>query len=380
MPLSPNDQPSEDSFHPDAFRDPDLARSLVARIQDVCRKPMAVMEVCGTHTVAIFRHGIRTLLPDTLRLISGPGCPVCVTAQGDIDAFVALARQPGTIVTTFGDLVRVPGSGSSLQHESAGGADVRMVYSPLDAVAVAREHPESQVVFLGVGFETTVPTVAAAILAADQEGLSNFSVYCAHKTVPIALEALMGLPDMAIEGFLLPGHVSVIIGLDGYRPFFDNHRVPAVIAGFEPIDILNGIAQLAGQIAHRQPALTNAYPRVVSDAGNAKARAIIESVFEPCDAHWRGIGVIPASGLAIRKDFVAFDAQERFGIRPEPGNEPPGCACGRILTGMAIPPDCALYGRACTPTAPVGPCMVSSEGTCAAYFRYHDSGTRDAGT
>jgi len=359
--------------HNDAYHDPQIARHLAERITRSSRRPVRFMEVCGTHTVSIFRSGIRSMLPETISLLSGPGCPVCVTAQKEIDAFITLAREPETIVATFGDLIRVPGSGSSLQREKADGADVRIVYSTFDAVDLARENPDKRVVFLGVGFETTAPTVAAAILAADQQQLDNFSVVSAHKTVPPALEALAD-GEINIDGFLLPGHVSVIIGLEAYRPFFEDRRVPCVVAGFEPTDLLQSIAMLVDQVEAGRPALENAYSRAVSSIGNPKAVAVMSEVFEVADADWRGIGTIAASGLAIREKYAAFDAVKVFDIRLKPVPEPKGCACGEILTGVKIPPQCPLYKTVCNPMAPVGPCMVSSEGTCAAYYRYHGDG------
>ena len=356
--------------HNRALHDPAIARHLAERITRVIKRPIRLMEVCGTHTVSIFKSGIRSLLPKTVSLLSGPGCPVCVTAQKEIDAFIALAREPDTIVTTFGDLIRVPGSGSSLQREKADGADVRIVYSTFDALTLARENPDKQVVFVGVGFETTAPTVAAAILAAGQQGLTNFFVISAHKIVPPALTAL-ATGRINIDGFLLPGHVSVIIGLDAYRPFFETHQVPCVVAGFEPTDLLQGIAMLVDQIEAGQPALENAYARAVTEAGNPKAVRVMNDVFQIVDADWRGIGTIASSGLAIREEYAAFDAVKAFDIRLQAVPEPKGCACGEILTGMKIPPQCPLYKTVCNPMAPVGPCMVSSEGTCAAYYRYH---------
>ena len=328
------------------------------------------MEVCGTHTMAIFRHGIRSLLPKTISLLSGPGCPVCVTAQADIDAFVDLARLDGVTIATFGDLMRVPGSGSSLQKESAAGADVRVVYSPMDAVTLAKEHPQRQVVFLGVGFETTAPTIGAALMMAQQLALDNFFVYSAHKTVPRALAALMANPDVRIDGFILPGHVSVIIGVEAYRPFFDAHQLPCVVAGFEPVDILQGILRLVEMIEPAKPGLDNVYGRAVSSDGNVQAKRIMDQVFTSCDALWRGLGVIPGSGLALRSEFANYDAVDHFGLRLTETPEPKGCACGDILSGILTPQQCALFGKACTPMNPVGPCMVSSEGTCAAYYRY----------
>jgi len=329
------------------------------------------MEVCGTHTVSIFRSGIRSVLPETIALLSGPGCPVCVTDQAEIDAFIELARQKDVIVATFGDLMRVPGTDSSLQRERAEGRDIRIVYSTVDALAIAAKHPDRQVVFLGIGFETTAPTVAAAIVSAAQARLGNFSVLSAHKTVPPALEALMTLEDVRIDGFLLPGHVSVIIGLDAYRDFFERHRIPCVVAGFEPADILQAIASMVEQIESGRPKLENGYPRAVTAGGNRTAQALLAQVFEPVDACWRGIGAIPMSGLRLRTCYAGFDAARRFALELPQPHTPKGCACGEILTGKKVPPECALYKKVCTPADPVGPCMVSSEGTCAAYYRYH---------
>lgn len=355
----------------DAYRDPQLAKGLVEQIRTRSRRPIRLMEVCGTHTVSLFRSGVRSLLPETITLLSGPGCPVCVTAQGEIDAFVELAQRPGTIVTTFGDLLRVPGSGASLQETKAQGADVRIVYSAADALAIAQANPEKEIVFLGVGFETTAPTIAAALLGARQSSCANFSIAAAHKTVPAALDALLDGPDLEVDGLILPGHVSVMIGVDGYRPFFEKTKLPCVVTGFEPTDLLMGIAELVTQIETDRPRLHNAYPRAVTEAGNPKAMGLLSMVFEPADVQWRGLGEIPASGLVLRSDFSEFDALRRFDIQIENAPEPKGCACGQILTGIQIPPQCPLYKTACTPVHPVGPCMVSSEGTCAAYYRYH---------
>ena len=352
------------------YRDPAIAQSLVHQLNEVSKQPLRLMEVCGTHTMAIFRHGIRALLPETITLLSGPGCPVCVTAQGDIDAFVALSRRKDVTITTFGDLMRVPGSGSSLQRETADGADVRMVYSPMDAIKLAGELPDKEVVFLGVGFETTAPTIAAAVLSAQQMKLKNFSIYCAHKTVPTALNALMDNPRVKIDGFLLPGHVSVIIGLDAYRPFFDQYQTPSVVAGFEPVDVLRGVLELVTMFEKGNPGLGNVYPRAVTDQGNVQAQTVMAKVFEPCDVPWRGLGVIPRSGLSIRPEFAEFDAVRRFNLEVKDKPEPKGCACGDILSGTHTPRECVLFRKRCTPMNPVGPCMVSSEGTCAAYYRY----------
>jgi len=358
--------------HTEAYRDPELTRQLSDEINQISHQPIRLMEVCGTHTVSIFRHGIRDLLPDTISLVSGPGCPVCVTAQGEIDAFIEIARKEDVIVTTFGDLIRVPGSASSLEKERAEGRDIRVVYSVMDALSIARENPDKQVVFLGIGFETTVPTIAAAVLTARKMKIPNFCLFSAHKTVPPALTALMETGETKINGFILPGHVSVVIGLDAYRQFFEKYRVPCVAGGFEPADILQAIRMLVDQIESGLPAMANAYPRAVTKEGNPKARAIIKQVFKPADTVWRGIGPIPASGLILREAFADMNAGKRMEIEPSEVEDPKGCACGEILTGMKIPPACPLYKKKCTPMHPVGPCMVSTEGTCAAYYRYHE--------
>jgi hydrogenase expression/formation protein HypD len=366
-------QPGKRIFmkHVDEYRDAKISQHLVAQIRRMDLPPIRLMEVCGTHTVSIFRNGIRSLLPGHITLLSGPGCPVCVTAQGEIDAFIELAGLDDTIVTTFGDLMRVPGTCSSLQKQRAEGKDIRMVYSTFDALDIARENPTKQVVFLGIGFETTAPTIAAALITAEQTGVKNFFVYCAHKLVPPALAALLSMPDIRLDGFLLPGHVSVVIGTHGYAPVFEQFQVPGVVAGFEPADILHAIFRLVCQIKEGKPALENAYPRVVSADGNPKAREMMMQVFAPDDAVWRGIGVIPQSGLKIREAYAHMDAARQLPVEIRAAEEPPGCACGEILTGTRIPPECPLYRKRCTPMNPVGPCMVSSEGTCAAYYRYY---------
>lgn len=353
-----------------AFRDPELARRIIARIRDVSRTPIRLMEVCGTHTMSIFKSGIRGLLPETIALLSGPGCPVCVTDGGEIDAFVRLAQTEDVIVATFGDLIRVPGSDSSLQKERAAGRDVRIVYSTFDALEIARNHPDKRVVFLGVGFETTAPTVAASILAASAEGLANYTVLSAHKRVVPALFALMETPGVRIDGFILPGHVSVIIGTDAYRPLFDRHAIPCAVAGFEPVDILEAIRLLTESIESNAPELANAYGRAVAAEGNPKALSVMDGVFQTQDAAWRGLGVIPDSGLGIRPQLGRFDARKAFDLEIAETPPPNGCVCGDILRGVKTPPECALFKTRCTPMEPVGPCMVSSEGTCAAYYRY----------
>jgi len=357
--------------HIDEYRDSELSKSLLQKIKTISKKDVRLMEVCGTHTVSIFRSGIRSVLPQTISLLSGPGCPVCVTDQAEIDAFIELARIDDVIITTFGDLMRVPGTQSSLQQESAAGRDIRVVYSTFDALEIAKKNPDQHVVFLGIGFETTAPTIAASILSAARMDVKNFSVISAHKLVPPALEALMAAEGVLIDGFILPGHVSVIIGLKAYQPFFDKYQIPCVVAGFEPTDILYAISMLIEMLESNSPNLDNAYPRAVTVDGNTKAQQILDEIFEPADACWRGIGVIPQSGLKIRAQYAAHDAEKLFNIEVPDAEIPKGCACGEVLIGTKIPPECALYKKACTPMDPVGPCMVSTEGTCAAYYKYH---------
>ena len=359
--------------HLHEYRDPELSRKIIQQITKTSQKNIRLMEVCGTHTTSIFRNGIRSLLPQTISLLSGPGCPVCVTAQNEIDAFIELAKLDDVIIATFGDLIKVPGADSSLQNEQANGRDVRVVYSTFDALDIAKKNPDKNVVFLGVGFETTAPTIAASILAARDLNLNNYFVISAHKLLPPALVTLAENPDTKIDGFILPGHVSVIIGVKAYIPFYEQYNIPCVIAGFEPIDILQTILMLTKQIEDNAAKIENSYKRAVTFEGNAKARSTMNAVFETADAAWRGLGSIPLSGLRIRKEYEAFDAQNVFGIELSESEDPKGCACGDILLGLKIPPQCALYKKTCTPIQPIGPCMVSSEGTCAAYHRYNDT-------
>ncbi|MCP4353679.1 MAG: hydrogenase formation protein HypD [Desulfobacterales bacterium] len=356
--------------HAEEYRDPEISRKIAQQVKQISKKQVRLMEVCGTHTMSIFRNGIRSVLPGTISLLSGPGCPVCVTAQREIDAFIALARTDDVIVTTFGDLLRVPGTDSSLQNERANGRDIRIVYSTFDALEIAKKNPGKKIVFSGVGFETTAPTIAASIVSAKQMNLDNFFVFSAHKLVPPALNALINIKDIKVDGFILPGHVSVIIGTKAYAEFFEQCRIPCVVAGFEPADVMQAIFMLVEQIENSSPKLENAYPRAVTYDGNTKAQEIMQDVFETDDAVWRGIGTIPASGLKIRENFAQFDAQKMFETEVPESGEPKGCACGEILTGLKTPPECSLYKKGCTPVNPVGPCMVSSEGTCAAYYKY----------
>lgn len=353
------------------YRDGDLAKKLIKEIHNLNVDKIRLMEVCGTHTMSIFRHGIKGVLPKNITLLSGPGCPVCVTAQKDIDTFIEFAKKDEFIVTTFGDLLKVPGSSSSLQKEKADGADVRIVYSAIDSLAIAKDNPEKEVVFCAVGFETTIPTIAATLLAAEQQNISNFSIHSSHKLTPPALAALMQTKGVEIDGFILPGHVSVITGTDAYRNVHEEYNIPSVIAGFEPVDILKGILMLAKQNKFKKPALENAYPRAVSDQGNLKAKEIMNQVFKVGNATWRGIGEIPDSGMILNKKFEKYNATSKFSIDIKDTKEPKACACGEILMGLKTPEDCKLYAKACTPMDPVGPCMVSSEGSCAAYYKYN---------
>lgn len=357
-----------------AFRDPALARKLIDTIRrHADGRTLNLMEVCGTHTVSIGRYGFRSIMPDGLKLLSGPGCPVCVTANRDIDHAIALSDLDDVIIATFGDMMRVPGSTSSLMRKKSEGRDIRVVYSPLDAIALAESNPGRHVVFLGVGFETTTPTIAATILEAETRGLPNFSVFCAHKVTPPALRAIADDPRTRIDGFILPGHVSTITGIAPYRFLVDEYGIPGVVTGFEPVDILEGIEMLTRMIRDGSPDIVNAYRRGVSEQGNPVAREHVAAVFDVTDADWRGLGTIPASGLAIKERFAPFDARKRFDVSVEPTREPRDCRCGDVLRGAIAPVDCPLFGRACTPEHPVGPCMVSSEGSCAAYFRYQEA-------
>ena len=354
-----------------AFKDPKLARGLIETIHRLAPEHATLMEVCGTHTVAIARNGIRDLMPEGLRLASGPGCPVCVTCNRDIDTVIALARIPNVTITTFGDMTRVPGSTSSLLAEQAAGRSVEIVYSPLDALAFAKAHPEREVVFVGVGFETTTPLVAMAIKRAKAMGLSNFTVFAAHKNMPGALELLVGDPTLELDALILPGHVSTIIGAEPYRFLAEKYGIPGVITGFEPVDVLQGIAMLVRQLHEGRAEIEIAYARGVMPEGNPVALAAIDEVFETCTATWRGLGDIPSSGYRIREEFADFDAVRRFEPDVEPTRDPKGCRCGDVLRARIAPNECPLFRTVCTPENPVGPCMVSSEGSCAAYYRYY---------
>jgi hydrogenase expression/formation protein HypD len=335
-------------------------------------RTVRVMEVCGTHTMAIRRSGVHSLLPDNILLVSGPGCPVCVTPTSYIDNALHLLETTKATIVSFGDMLKVPGSDGRNLAGYLGRGRVRIVYSPAELLPIARESTEA-VVFLAIGFETTIPTVAAAFLQARRAGISNLFLYTAFKTVPPALHALLDSPDRNLDGFLLPGHVSVIIGEKPYLFLEEQGGVPGVITGFEPLDLLQGISAVLKQISRGEQRVENAYTRAVRSGGNPKAREIMEKLLEPEDALWRGFGRIPASGLALGPSFREADARAHFSLPPLYNVEPPGCLCAQVLLGRVLPAECTLFGKRCTPETPVGPCMVSSEGTCAASFRYGDA-------
>lgn len=366
-------------LNPELFSDPELCGGLLERLQgelgSVPGGRLRFMEVCGTHTVAIFRSGLRSLLPEGVEHLSGPGCPVCVTHDREIAACMELVGKEGIIVATFGDLMRVPGpGGTTLKRAKAEGAEIEVVYSPLDALSLARERRDREVVFLGVGFETTAPTVAATVQMAARQGIPNFSVLAFHKLVPPALDALLSESDTGIDAFLLPGHVSTILGVEPYAFMVDTYRKPGVVGGFDPADILQSLLLMIEMLKGDRPAIINQYRRAVDDGGNPKAREILFDVFAPTDAMWRGIGPIPRSGLIMRERYAPFDAWKRYGLHLPDVPEIKGCQCGDVLKGRITPNQCPLFGTACTPSKPVGPCMISTEGSCAAYFTYNPKG------
>lgn len=347
----------------------DLSKYLLQKIQGSTAEA-SLMEVCGTHTMAIARSGLRSLVPPNIKLLSGPGCPVCVTAQGDIDAVMDLAARPGICMATFGDMMRVPGTERNLQEVRSQGADIRVVYSPMDALKMASSETGREIVFLGIGFETTAPGVAACIEMAQRQKITNFSVFSLHKVVPPALEALFSDPAIRVDGLICPGHVSAVIGLEPYQRLARDFRKPCVVAGFETMDILQTIVMLLDQLEKGESRAEIQYGRVVRPEGNLVALDLMERVFKRADARWRGLGNIPGSGLALADDLQAFDARLKFAVPEYEDKEIKGCACGEVLTGRISPQECKLFGKGCTPLKPIGPCMVSHEGACAAYYRY----------
>ncbi len=350
------------------FREGRLAQGLIAKIERSSHTPVNFMEFCGSHTVAIFRYGIRQVLPKTVTTLSGPGCPICVTANIDLDKAIALARSPNVITASFGDVLRVPGSYTSLQAVRAEGADVRVIYSAMDAIKIAKDNPHKQVVLLGIGFETTAPTIASSILQAEEEDLTNFLVLSWHKLSPPAMQALLNSGEVALDGLICPGHVSVITGSQAWEFIARDYQIPCVVSGFEPLDILQCIDMLVTQVEEGEARVEIAYSRGVQRGGNMVAQQLMNKVFEPCPAEWRGMGTIPASGLKLREEYSRFDAEQVFDIDPGPTREPKGCICGDVLRGVSTPLECPLFGKTCTPENPVGACMVSSEGSCFTYY------------
>ena len=354
----------------EVFRSAVLTRQLAGEIRQVVTRPWNIMEICGGQTHAILQYGLDQLLPAEITLIHGPGCPVCVTALESIENALQIARQPEVIFTSFGDMLRVPGARANLFSARAEGADVRVVYSPLDAVKLARETPQKQVVFFAIGFETTVPSIAASILHAERNKISNFSILPANVLVPPAMHAILKSPDNRVSAFLAAGHVCAVMGYWEYEPIAAQYRTPIVVTGFEPVDLLRGILMSVRQLESGRSEVENAYERAVTREGNPDAQAMITQVFEPVDRQWRGIGLISLSGLGLRPRFKSFDALERFALAHQAVSESPLCIAGQVLRGNATPHDCPAFGRECTPASPLGAPMVSSEGACAAYYRY----------
>lgn len=364
----------------DEFRDPQAAQSLIreieallARVPAARHRNLALMEVCGGHTHAIFRFGLETMLPPGIELVHGPGCPVCVLPMGRVDDCVALAQTPGVIVTTFGDAMRVPGSKKSLMQAKADGADVRMVYSPLDALKLARENPSKEVVFFAIGFETTMPSTALTVLTAERESIKNFSLFCNHITIVPTIKAVLDSPDMQIDGFIGPGHVSMVIGTSPYRFVSEHYKRPLVVTGFEPIDVLAGIWMIVKQLAEGRCEIENQYARVVPGSGNRAALEAVAKVYELREFfEWRGLGSIDHSGVRLRGAYAAYDAERKFTVPSIRIADPKACQCGEVLKGAIKPWECKVFGKACTPETPMGALMVSSEGACAAYYQYGD--------
>ena len=355
----------------DEYRNNEYSKKLVEKLNNISGKKINIMEVCGTHTMAIFRYGIRDVLPPNVNLISGPGCPVCVTPQSYIDTALTLSGEKDVIIATFGDMMRVPGKKGSLSKKKAEGADVRIVYSPMDCLNMASQNPSKKVVFLSVGFETTAPMTAVTAIEAKKNNLSNLFFFTSHKIVPPVMAALVQDKELKIDGFLLPGHVCAIIGTKPYGFLSMDYNIPGVVTGFEPLDILQGLNTLVSLISKKDYRIVNEYKRIVKTEGNPNAKEYLNKVFKIVDSRWRGIGVIPQSGLEFNSKYEAFDALKHFKINYEEYDGSPGCKCGEILKGKIKPMDCPLFKKLCSPENPVGSCMVSSEGTCAAYYRYH---------
>lgn len=352
------------------YRDPELVQEFLEEIRQTVTRPWSIMEVCGGQTHSLVKNGILGLLPEEITMIHGPGCPVCVTPLHLIDKAVHLAREKGVILCSYGDMIRVPGSSMSLLEAKALGADIRILYSPLEAVKIAKENPEREVVFFAVGFETTAPANALAVIQAKSLGLINFSILTSHVLVPPAMEAVLNDDEARVDGFLAAGHVCAIMGMEEYVPLVEKYRVPIVVTGFEPVDLLQGILMTVRQLEKGEARLENQYTRVVKFEGNQPAKAMIQNAFEVADREWRGIGTIPQSGYELQADYAAYDAVKKFGIQLEKAPENPDCIAGFVLKGIRKPMECPQFGKGCTPSNPLGAPMVSSEGACAAYYYF----------
>jgi hydrogenase expression/formation protein HypD len=358
----------------DEYRDPAKVKSLLAEISSTVTRPWTLMEICGGQTHAFLHHGLDDMLPKHIELVHGPGCPVCVTPLEQIDRALAIASRPEVIFTSYGDMLRVPGSGRDLFSVRAGGGDVRVVYSPLEAIQLAEANPDKQVAFFAIGFETTAPANAMAVMQAQQKGINNFSVLVSHVCVPPAMHAILGAKSNRVQAFLAAGHVCAVMGFWEYPPIAGKYHVPIVVTGFEPVDLLRGVLGAVRQLEAGKAEVENAYERLVTLKGNEAAQQVIRSVFQPVDRKWRGIGTIPQSGWGLRPEFEAFNAETRFAVGEILTQESPLCIAGEVLQGIKKPLQCTAYGRQCTPQTPLGAPMVSSEGTCAAYYRYHRDG------
>ncbi len=363
----------------DDYRDKDLVEIIAARINKITTRPWTIMEICGGQTHSIMRYGLQEFLPAGISLIHGPGCPVCVTPLELIDKAVYLSSREDVIMTSFGDMMRVPGSESDLLRCKAGGSDVRIVLSPLDVLKIARENPDKKVIFFAIGFETTAPSVALAVRLAALKGADNFSILCSHVLVPPAIRSIMSLPDVRIQGFLAAGHVCAVMGYHEYHELAEKFGIPIVVTGFEPVDILTGIYRTIQQLESGKSLVDNAYARVVTEKGNVEAQRLLKEVFEPVDRQWRGIGMIPGGGLALREEYSLFDAEKIFSLERIRTEEPEGCIAGEILQGLKKPGQCPSFGTLCTPDKPLGAPMVSSEGACAAYYRYSGNQIKEYG-
>lgn len=352
------------------YKNPKLVKELLEKLKSFNNEDITIMEVCGTHTMSIMKSGLKELLPKNIRLISGPGCPVCVTPQEYIDISIELSKKDNVIITTFGDLMRVPGAYSSLQKEKALGRDIRVVFSPLDSLDIAKNNLDKEVVFLGVGFETTAPIIALTVYNAKKKEINNLSILSSIKTMPNAMKSLVSNKEIKIDGFICPGHVAAIIGEEDFEKLSKEENLPLVIAGFEILDIISAIYRLVEMKANGESKLENLYTRIVKSEGNKKALNIINTVFELSDSSWRGLGIIEKTGFEFKKDYKSYDAKSKFNIDTVTSQGNKGCICGEILRGIKEPYECKLYGEVCTPLTPIGACMVSEEGTCAAYYKY----------